>query len=171
MEGENVLQTVAEVAVAFAGFTGVVLAFGRRSDRAWSPMDIYRFRVLLGASLQTLLLSLIPLLLYHSGASERTTWAASSFLVCILLIVILTNDLRYLAPIRDQMARADRILGVIVSVGFACVFAAQVANVFGVFGSRAFAAYLGALIYYLTMASLMFLRLLSSVGLDSEDMP
>ena len=41
MQGEQILQTIAEVSVAFAGFTGVVLAFGRRSDRAWSPMDVY----------------------------------------------------------------------------------------------------------------------------------
>jgi len=91
--------------------------------------------------------------------------------VCALLVVITAVDLRYLAPIREHIPRADRILGIGISVGFACVFAAQVANVLGVFGPHAFAAYLGALVYYLTMASLMFLRLLAGVGLDSEQNP
>jgi hypothetical protein len=168
MQGADLLQTVAEVSVAFAGFTGVVLAFGRRADRPWSPMDVYRFRVLLGASLQALLLSLIPFLLHYAGASERTTWAASSFLVCLLLLVVTAVDLRYLGPIREQIPRADRLLGVGIGVGFVFVFPVQIANVLGAFTTGSIAAYLGALIYYLAMSSLMFLRLLAGVGLERD---
>ncbi len=129
-------------------------------------MDIYRFRVLLGSSLQALLLSLTPFLLHYAGLPERTTWAASSLLVCLLLVVVTVVDLRFLAPIRDGIPRSDRVLGVLIAAGFVCIFAVQVANVFGVFEAGAFAAYLAALIYYLAMSSLMFLRLLAGVGLE-----
>ena len=129
-------------------------------------MDVYRFRVLLGASLQALMLSVIPFLLHHAGLAESTTWATSSFLVCVLFVVIGAADLRFLGGIRDQIPRSDRVLGVAIARGFVCVFVIQVANVFGTFTAGAFAAYLSALIYYLGMSSLMFIRLLAGVGLE-----
>ena len=36
MEQAETLRTIAEVATAFAGFSGVVVVLGHRAQRAWS---------------------------------------------------------------------------------------------------------------------------------------
>jgi len=51
MQEEAALAIVAEVPVALAGFTGVVAAFGSHGRSTWSPIDLMRFRIMLGTSL------------------------------------------------------------------------------------------------------------------------
>ncbi len=51
LQGSDVLTILAEIFVAFAGFTGIVTALGHRSEGKWRPVDVIRFRALLEASL------------------------------------------------------------------------------------------------------------------------
>ena len=65
-EPSDVLLTLAEVAVAFAGFASIVAVFQVRWTRNEMPFDLFRFWVMLAFSLATLLFAL-PLGVLLSG--------------------------------------------------------------------------------------------------------
>jgi drug/metabolite transporter (DMT)-like permease len=51
MEPGEALSTAAQIALALAGFAGVVVAFRSSSLHEWSLLDKYRLRLLLGSAL------------------------------------------------------------------------------------------------------------------------
>ena len=57
------LSTAAQIAVALAGFAGVVVVFRRESVHEWSPIDKFRLRLLLTNSILPLAFCMIGLLL------------------------------------------------------------------------------------------------------------
>src|SRR4029077_21131087 len=63
MEPSEALSTAAQIAVALAGFAGVVVVFRRESVHDWSPIDKFRLRLLLINSILPLALCMIGLLL------------------------------------------------------------------------------------------------------------
>ena len=72
------LRILVEASVAIAGFSGVVVVFGRRATGEWSELERTRIRNLLGTSFTVLFLSLVALLLLHSGIDPETTWRVGS---------------------------------------------------------------------------------------------
>jgi hypothetical protein len=165
VQGEGILQTIAEISVAFTGFTGVVAVFGRRADQPWIPLELFRFRVLLGASLAALLFSLLPFIFHYAGVSNRLTWTAGSALITLHLAIVAAHDARTLVRIPRERHRAPlhgpELLVSAIALG---VWLIQVLNVLSFFGDRSFAAYLVALIYYLFVAAVNFIRLLAPAG-------
>ena len=73
-EAEN-LRIIAEVGIAIAGFSGVVVAMGRRAgrhqDAAW---QVGRLWMLLIQSLGASLFAFFPLLLDTAGLDPSMTW-------------------------------------------------------------------------------------------------
>jgi hypothetical protein len=63
LEPSEALSTAAQIAVALAGFAGVVVVFRRQSVHEWSPIDKFRLRLLLTNSVLPLILCIIGLLL------------------------------------------------------------------------------------------------------------
>jgi hypothetical protein len=63
MEPSEALSTAAQIAVALAGFAGVVAVFRRDSVHDWTPIDKSRLRLLLTNSILPLALCVIGLLL------------------------------------------------------------------------------------------------------------
>jgi hypothetical protein len=172
MQGEAILETIAELSVAFTGFTGVVAVLGRRSAAPWAPLEVFRFRVLLGASLAALLFSLLPFPLHYARLSEEATWRTGSTLVAIHLATVAALDARSLAAVRREAGR-QALLGLEAAVSFVAVivFSVQVLNAFGYFSTNPFAPYFGALLYYLLVSALNFVRLLARVGVDIGGSP
>src|SRR5262245_6354802 len=84
---EDWLQTLAEVAVALAGFSGLLAGIRQRSERH-SRINITRLRTIVETSLSVLAFSLLPTLLSGLGVSEiepfesrrSPSWQASSLL-------------------------------------------------------------------------------------------
>jgi len=72
------LRILVEASVAIAGFSGVVVVFGRRATEEWSELERSRIRNLLITSFTVLFLSLVALLLLHSGIDSETTWRVGS---------------------------------------------------------------------------------------------
>ena len=70
------LLTLAEIAVAFAGFSSVVVLFSRRDEDGWRGFDQTRFRVMLLASLFAAFFAVLPLPLKELGVSHSVIWAA-----------------------------------------------------------------------------------------------
>ena len=67
------LQTIAEISIAFAGFSGLVIAF-RRKAGPLTDAHKYRLRVLLTLAFGTMFLSLLPELLSNYGIVPDRLW-------------------------------------------------------------------------------------------------
>ena len=62
MESHDALVLIAELAVAIAGFSSVVVALDNRAVRMWSPSRRHNLRVLLQVGALTIIFSLFPLI-------------------------------------------------------------------------------------------------------------
>ena len=74
MEAEGTLSLIAEVSIAFAGFTSVVGVFGARGEHQWSSSQLSSLRLLIETSLIMLLTALLPLALYSTGLTTTESW-------------------------------------------------------------------------------------------------
>ncbi len=63
MTSQDTLVIIAEVAVAIAGFSSVVVALDNRAVRNWTPFQRHNLRVLLQVSALTIFFSIFPLIL------------------------------------------------------------------------------------------------------------
>jgi hypothetical protein len=57
---ETVLNTLAEVAITLAGFSGVVVVFRLRGAQSWSPAELRFLWLFIGDSFLVLFFSLLP---------------------------------------------------------------------------------------------------------------
>jgi len=69
-------QTVAEISIAFAGFSGLIVAL-RRDAGPLDAVQKYRLRVLLTLAFGAMFLSLMPEALANLGFGQETVWVYS----------------------------------------------------------------------------------------------
>jgi hypothetical protein len=102
MESEGILTALAEVGIAIAGFSGIVVALQHRSG-GWPEIDKFRFNLLLQVSLVGVFSSLIPILLHLVNPAKTFVWAWSSglWLAYFLIAVV------YRAPRTRRVLTAD----------------------------------------------------------------
>lgn len=159
-EPSDVLLTLAEVAVAFAGFASVVAIFQARWTRSETPFDLFRFWVMLAFSLATLVFALLPFLLHFLGLPDSTMWRLSS---ALLGLFVLGNALFISRLIRRRVPAVVSSLTTSLSVSanatYTAALAAQVTNLVGVFGGPGFGLYLLGLFLVLFGAGVNFVRL------------
>ena len=74
MEPGEALSVAAQIAVALAGFAGVVVAFRSSSLHEWSPMDKFRLWLLLGNALVPLFACLFGMLLLTIKPTPLSIW-------------------------------------------------------------------------------------------------
>jgi len=168
MQGSDVLTILAEIFVAFAGFTGIVAALGQRSAGKWRTVDVIRFRVLLETSLAGLVLSVAPFGLHYFVVSEAVTWSIGSLLIAFYVSTALIRVIR-----KQQELRADEdpdfVPGVrwfLLSLAIPVVIV-QLLNAFGIGLQHTFSGFLAGLIYILIMCCAMFVLLLRFVRTDA----
>ena len=87
MQPGEALSTAAQIAVALAGFAGVVVAFRSSSLHEWSLLDKYRLWLLLGSALVPFFSCLFGMLLLTIKATPFPIWRCCSgfslLLTCI----------------------------------------------------------------------------------------
>ena len=133
MEPTAVLATIAELAIAFAGFSGIVSALGRREEGAAFPEDRIRLAVLVAASLSTAGFALLPFLLWEVAAPPERVWALSSALYVPYALTALLVGNRFGRRARDEDPGMDQRVSqlpqrVSTYVGFPLVIGLQIAN-------------------------------------------
>lgn len=159
MQAAETLSILAQVSVAFAGFSGIVTAFRRRRPGEWSQLDRFRFRFMVEFSLATLALSLLPFFVSELGGSESQVWGLSSLLLGGGALAYLARSalrLRVLVAAGEPVSRSLAAVSVLVGVGVA---GSAFANAAGLF-SRPSGVYLAGVGGCLFVSSAMFARLL-----------
>jgi hypothetical protein len=89
------LFTVAEIAVAFAGFAGLVIAISRRQGRsaADAQLDLELLKNVLGGSLMAIAFALIPATLLGMDVKPSVAWRSSAFLYAIAFVLYMARTL------------------------------------------------------------------------------
>jgi len=83
---ENILLTLAEIAITFAGLIGIMVAFST-GDGKMDLSDSLRVRVILLVSIYSAFFALLPLALLSIAAAAPHAWTASVILFLLFLIV------------------------------------------------------------------------------------
>jgi hypothetical protein len=113
MEPGEALGIAAQIAVALAGFAGVVVVFRRESVHEWSAADKLRLRLLLSNSILPLSLCMIGLLLLTIKPVPPGIWrwcSGIAFVVSLLFPIMMTKYFRRLDLREVQRERGTRFM-------------------------------------------------------------
>jgi hypothetical protein len=154
---ETALGSAIEVAIALAGFSGIVAAVGRRGAGHWEAPEQLLLRILLTASGAALVFAFLPFLLFESFGSSLT-WRVGSGLQASYFIVITARRYRQSSSLGAPVL-TSRGIGV-----QAAVIALLVANAAWISSSS---VYVFGVLWTLFTAFITFVRLL----LDSWNDP
>lgn len=152
MTSHDTLVLIAEISVAIAGFSSVVVALEGRRVRHWSPVQRFNLRVLLQVSALTIFFCVFPLIL-ERAVEQPASWR----------IALWCYGLVHLADVASFIARrppetvATHRIAQLVGLSLALVSLAVAA-----FGSLLLAEiyYLGMLVWHLGVAAMGFALLL-----------
>ena len=90
MEPGEALGIAAQIAVALAGFAGVVVVFRREAVHEWSGIDKLRLRLLLANSIVPLGLSMLGLLLITIKPRPPEIWRWCSVILLVATVSFVT---------------------------------------------------------------------------------
>lgn len=124
------LQTIAEISIAFAGFSGLIVAF-RKKPGPLTATEKFRLQILLALAFGAMFLSLLPELLQSLEVEGQKIWVYAS---------------------AASFAR--------MAAGHVIIVFLQAAVVFSLLVEEAVAAVLAGLIWYLIHAAQQFARML-----------
>ena len=113
MEPGEALGIAAQIAVALAGFAGVVVVFRRESVHEWSAVDKLRLRFLLTNSIVPLCLCMMGLLLLTIKPMPPGIWrwcSGVAFVVSSLFVIISGKSFRRLDVREVQRERLTSIV-------------------------------------------------------------
>ena len=158
MTGSDVLLTVAELAVAFAGFASIVVLFQHRDPSRWPAAVPVRLRAMVESSLGTLYGALMPFPLHAIGLEGETLWATSSAAVIVALVVVGIVFYRRASP-HLPSGELSRRFTLTIAAFTALVVLIQLGNAIGFPFGSGFGLYLIAVLWALLVASIMFLRM------------
>lgn len=162
---DELLLTIAEVAVAFAGFASLVGILGQRSSRDDTRVLGVRMRAMILFSLLAMAFSLLPSILDRFGLSDAAVWRTSSsvFLVCLLLVFLwLAPTLARLRLVRQNRPRVRFVILPLLFTGLVTALGALIADVLLLAPAAVAALYALALFALLLLASLAFALILFS---------
>jgi len=154
------LIVLVEAAVAIAGFSGVVIVFGRRATGEWSRIEHARIRNLLLAALSVLFLSLLTLVLLHAGTAPATTWRIGSGMWSLIAIQRLVVTIRNYARIPKEDPERPGIMVNTILFGVSAIIVSL--NLGNVFALKEFSPFFAALVWFFAVTCYSFARLLFS---------
>jgi len=114
---EQFFSSAIEVAIATAGFSGIVVILGQRGQGMWNQADLARVSLLLQASFIAIFLSFLPLVLDGAGVSTSMIWRVGSG--CFIVYACIAIPLRRRAILRvrsEDPTYSARLLFVLLPV-------------------------------------------------------
>lgn len=152
--------TLAEVAVALAASTGIILALAREPER-WSGFDAVRVFLLLASSLGATVLSLLPAALAITGVSGGALWRTCSAVLAVYVATFLAVAFRRVVSLPAGERRDFRpSLAVSFNAVNVAVVVAQVLNAGGLFGGGSPSPFLLGLLWLVTWSATLFALLI-----------
>src|SRR5215813_11896095 len=116
MEPGEALGIAAQIAVALAGFAGVVVVFRRESVHEWSPVDKLRLRFLLTNSILPLGLCMLGLLLLSVRPIPPGIWRWCSGVAFVLFVLFVTTSGKIFRRLDLREVKGERFTRVVFYV-------------------------------------------------------
>ena len=154
------LQTIAEISIAFAGFSGLIVAL-RKKIGPLTELEKYRLQILLTLAFGAMFLSFLPEVLQSLELGERYTWMYAGSALCVYSIVFLVWWIRA----SRRFARAFPEVfhwGAFsrMAVGHVSVILLQLSTISSLIEDMGATVYVVGLIWYLVHAAQQFARML-----------
>ena len=160
MNEQETLTSVAEFAIALAGFSGIVVALGKQPGR-WAPADRYRLLNVLTFAFSAGFMAYLPMGLAHAGLSGSPLWRASSgFFLCFEVVGAAVMIRRTRSLPNDVGAVLHPVVRQISYATSAIAILALLLNTLGLGFRPQFSAYFLGLVILLLNGSIQFTRIL-----------
>lgn len=153
------LLTFTQVAVAVAGFAGIIGTFQFKKGERIRRGDAVGLAVIVNTGLMSAFYSTLPLLLLNFGIDESAVWSISSGMTCIIYTIFCIAFAVRLKNFKMYKTINKVMIFLLFLVGFIIIFI-NVLNAFNIVFKREFAPYYISLIYSLGLVCYMFSRLL-----------
>ena len=153
IEMQELLALISELAIAFAGFTGIVAVMGNLMTNGLLRMRIAAIMV---CAFGTMILSLIPMVMASFSISESSIWFWSNLLLAAYLLSVIA-----LGPWINRLRRSHKDLFSIpaIIVGYASPALGSIFGLIGLFSSDSAAGwFVAGLVFYLAGCLFLFVR-------------
>ena len=156
MDPGSLLATIAQVAAAFVGFTGVIFAVGRFSQGSWRGPERQALVHLLLPSLVALFMALFALAALTGIRNEIVVWRISNGILAVFHAPLVSHAL--LMSIRAEVAEPVPLRFLTIPGGYtSVVLSALVAA--GLLQDYAVVVFTGGLVWFLFIAAIQFVML------------
>ena len=162
----EIFQTLAEVSVAMAGFSAIVVMFKRRENDIWRKSDADRFHGMILHSMLAVLFAFLPFAFTNFDIESVVTfrWCSSLLAVVTGLQVVVTSRLE---------SRSSMLVRLQVLIGGAFIALLQATAGLGVFPEQGLGVYFLGVLWHLVQAGGLFVLLIwipsSSIGGSMND--
>lgn len=170
MDERDTLLTLAELAVAFAGFTGIVEALRRYDDESRRRLGQLRLRSMLEVALRNAGFAILPIPFLDLPNAETYLWRVGSGLYFVAVTAYVIHRRRTDFSSWAQSGALLRVVPMPIAWLLPISLSACLANVFGLGGSYASSLYLFSLILGLVSAGVLFL-VVAAPSLQEGDAP
>jgi len=164
LDSSSVLESIAEVAIALAGFGGIAAGLGYRARGGWSSDDQLRLMLLAMTGLAVVFGCFIPYVTHQLGSAAP--WRTASTIFLLVPVSTMLFQIWFLR--RGLPAGFSRIATVLVSISLIVALTLLLAAALGYAGARESGFYVTAILLMLFQTSLFFLRLLATSFRGSE---
>ncbi len=155
----ELLFTLAEISVALAGFSAIVVLFKRRDSGRWHAVDGNRFNGMLFHAIFAAFFCIFPSILNIFTDKPSHIWSIASAVLGAQILVHVT------IIIRVATTKRRHILPIVALASGP--IALQVLNVTGIGFAHEFGPYLGGVLWHVIHASVLFVWL---VQIPQEDL-
>jgi hypothetical protein len=160
MTDSEILLSIAEIAVAFAGFAAIAGVIGSRKGES-QRHDFERLRGVVVASVVVVVSALIPIVLSRYNLADQMVWRLASGIALIINLLGLAQVIR--GGRQSGLISSDRFYTRIAYAIEIPIELTVVANVLGLIPAHLAALYLTFLVLLLCQAAVVFVGLLASL--------
>ena len=118
MDAYSLLETTAEISVAFTGFIGIFLVLADREGK-FLALEVYAVRLVVLCSVSPVFFSVLPLILGSLGLSGPLLWQISSIfvLLCeVIGVIYLARRIQLLGPGEGTSLNHGFVLGLLAFI-------------------------------------------------------
>jgi len=161
-ENLDVLLSVAEVSVAFAGFAGIITAVVSGNSGSWDPGNANRFRLMIFSSLSAIVASLMPYAFLLN--SQQIDWGWNIAMLGVYLLGFSVYNIRSFILARHNL---NGYVSLVVSTLSVSATLIQFAALFGLVAPSLGIYFLGVF-YLLIQSCIAFIRLVTEAILRPQ---
>ena len=162
MEPSDALGVSAQIAVALAGFAGVVVAFRNRSVHEWSKIDKFRLQILLTNSAIPFVLSIFAMVLLSTSLDVVTVWRLCSLFTFIMLVAMGSSYGTALRRFSPEEFKTSGSRNAILYSGSVMAIGVTLLQLYNVIRLQTFWPFFTAIATLLVLAMLQFILLVTA---------